>query len=540
LVIVLAGVAAVLILFLGRPHVSVVWSDQDLFDVNLGGLGTHLSGLSATSSGRSVALVRQAGGVVPETKLAQNQEVTVTAKAAPPGWLRWLLGSGVSSTVTVRAPAAAPSVKIALTSHSGQLPVRFNHPVSVVAYHLPGQPTRLVRLSQPSSVALLTVPLHVTAGSVQVVAAPLPWEKLPSRPSLVTWFNPPGRDEPVALANPAPGTSTATSNGRISLTFDQPVAQALGGNTPTISPNVPGSWSEQGPDTLVFTPQGFGFGPGAAVSVSFGRPVAAVGATPAKTTAASARSTATSYSFSVAPGSMLRLEQILAQLRYLPLNFTPARGAAMPKTFAAEVASMSRPPAGIFTWRWASTPATLQSQWTVGTPNELVRGALMAFESVQGTYNAYHMDAESIAQIADAATWNALLHAAAANRVDSNPYSYVYVTQAQPETLTLWKNGSIVVTSAANTGIPDRPTAVGTYPIYLRFSFNYMSGFNPNGSYYHDPVYWINYFDGGDAVHGFYRGAYGWPQSLGCVELPVPTAQTAYNNLAIGDLVSVS
>ena len=184
---------------------------------------------------------------------------------------------------------------------------------------------------------------------------------------------------------------------------------------------------------------------------------------------------------------MLRLEQILAQLRYLPLNFVPAAGVTMPRTLAAEVVFMSNPPEGKFTWRWATTPAPLQSQWTVGTPNELVQGALMAFASAQGTYNAYQMDSQSVAQIADASTWDALLHAAVANQLDPTPYSYVYVTQTLPETLTLWQNGSVVLTSPVNTGIPDRPTAVGTYPIYLRFSFNYMSGFNPDGSYYSRP-----------------------------------------------------
>ena len=244
--IVLGGVAAVLILVMGRPHVSVASSDQDLFDVNLSGLGAHLSGLTATSSGHPVALVRQDGGVVPVSKLAQNEAVTVTARAAPPSWLKWLLGSGASTSATVRAPAAAPSVKVAITSRPGQVPVSFNHPVSVVAYHLVGQPTQLVRLSRPSAIALLTVPPHVAAGSLQIVAAPLAWEKLPSRPSLVTWFNPPADGEPVALVDPAPGTATATSDGRISLTFDQPVAKALGANRPAISPNVPGTWSETG------------------------------------------------------------------------------------------------------------------------------------------------------------------------------------------------------------------------------------------------------------------------------------------------------
>jgi hypothetical protein len=67
-----------------------------------------------------------------------------------------------------------------------------------------------------------------------------------------------------------------------------------------------------------------------------------------------------------------------------------------------------------------------------------------------------------------------------------------------------------------------------------------MSGTNPDGSKYHDLVPWINYFDGSDAVHGFVRGSYGYPQSLGCVELPVATAQVAFSDLAIGDLVTVT
>jgi lipoprotein-anchoring transpeptidase ErfK/SrfK len=94
----------------------------------------------------------------------------------------------------------------------------------------------------------------------------------------------------------------------------------------------------------------------------------------------------------------------------------------------------------------------------------------------------------------------------------------------------------------ANTGISIRPTANGTFPIYVRYAFNYMTGHNPDGSYDDDPVvvYWINYFNGGDAVHGFGRGSYGWPQSLGCVELPIPTAQAVFSHLAIGDLVTVA
>jgi lipoprotein-anchoring transpeptidase ErfK/SrfK len=66
-----------------------------------------------------------------------------------------------------------------------------------------------------------------------------------------------------------------------------------------------------------------------------------------------------------------------------------------------------------------------------------------------------------------------------------------------------------------------------------------MSGYNPNGTYYHDLVYWINYFNGGDAVHGFVRASYGFPQSLGCVELPIPVAAQVYPQVHIGTLVTV-
>ena len=67
-----------------------------------------------------------------------------------------------------------------------------------------------------------------------------------------------------------------------------------------------------------------------------------------------------------------------------------------------------------------------------------------------------------------------------------------------------------------------------------------MIGTNVDGSHYNDPgVPWVNYFNGGDAVHGYIRPSYGVPQSNGCVELPIATAQKVYGMLALGDLVIV-
>ena len=56
-----------------------------------------------------------------------------------------------------------------------------------------------------------------------------------------------------------------------------------------------------------------------------------------------------------------------------------------------------------------------------------------------------------------------------------------------------------------------------------------MRGTNPDGSQYADPVYYVSYFNGGDAAHYFSRGGYGYSQSLGCVELPWDAAKKAYS-----------
>jgi lipoprotein-anchoring transpeptidase ErfK/SrfK len=68
-----------------------------------------------------------------------------------------------------------------------------------------------------------------------------------------------------------------------------------------------------------------------------------------------------------------------------------------------------------------------------------------------------------------------------------------------------------------------------------------MTGTNPDGSKYSDPgIPWVSYFNGGDALHGFVRGSYGFPQSDGCVEMPPSHAEVVYPLTPIGTLVTVS
>ena len=142
--------------------------------------------------------------------------------------------------------------------------------------------------------------------------------------------------------------------------------------------------------------------------------------------------------------------------------------------------------------------------------------------------------------VAGPKVWQALLAATAAGQSNTQGYSYALVSENSPETLTVWHNGQVVLTSLANTGISGLATTVGTFPIYLRYRTQTMQGVNPNGTPYRDPgIPYVNYFKGGEAIHGYVRASYGFPQSLGCVELPIPNAAAAWPWLHYGTLVTV-
>ncbi|HXC45590.1 MAG TPA: L,D-transpeptidase, partial [Solirubrobacteraceae bacterium] len=141
----------------------------------------------------------------------------------------------------------------------------------------------------------------------------------------------------------------------------------------------------------------------------------------------------------------------------------------------------------------------------------------------------------------DAATWKALLRAAEKHRRAPSPYTFVTVTESLPETLQVHRDGRVVFSTPANTGVPGAETAQGIFPIYSRFVSTTMTGTDVDGTKYTVPdVPWVNYFNGGDAVHGYPRASYGFPQSNGCVELPIEAAARVYPMLKVGDIVEVS
>jgi hypothetical protein len=136
--------------------------------------------------------------------------------------------------------------------------------------------------------------------------------------------------------------------------------------------------------------------------------------------------------------------------------------------------------------------------------------------------------------------WATLLDAVAARQLDPRPYDYLIVSQTLPETLYVWRNGSVIYQTPANTGV-DGVTPDGTWPVFLKFLVTTMTGTNPDGTSYVDPgIPWVSYFHDSDAVHGFPRASYGWPQSAGCVEIPIANAAKVYPMDPIGTLVTVT
>ena len=217
--------------------------------------------------------------------------------------------------------------------------------------------------------------------------------------------------------------------------------------------------------------------------------------------------------------NVLRLQQLLAKRGYLPVSF---HAVGPPPVF--ELAARH----GRFQWRF-DAPQELRSQWQPGVFSTITRGAVMSYEADHGM---------PIDGIAGRRVWQALVRPRPAVQAR---YTYALVREGSPETITVYQTGRAPFTSPANTGIPQAPTALGTYPVYLRYTSTTMQGTNPDGTHYNDPgVPWVSYFNGGDAVHGFLRGSYGSPQSLGCVELPYSAAATAYQLMNYGTLVTVT
>jgi peptidoglycan hydrolase-like protein with peptidoglycan-binding domain len=370
----------------------------------------------------------------------------------------------------------------------------------------------------------------VLAAGVAIVTFASPGSRAApvSAAQAAAWQGRPAAPLQVLSVTPAAGAKGVNGAAPIRVQFSAPLAA----NTPmpTLSPDIAGSWQVEG-DTAVFTPVS-GYFQNTHVTLQIpGGPGGMISAGRASAGTGGLLVSSVTQSFTTGSFSTLRLQQLLSQLGYLPLTWTPKSKAAdiSPGSANTELSAAYQPPAGTFSWT-GDYPSDLKDQWKAGSGNMLDVGAVRAFESVTGlTMDGY----------AGHTVWSGLLSAVAKGKHNPNGYTYALTSQALPETIKIWHNGRLVLESAANTGIPASPTADGTFPVYLRYYFQIMQGTNPDGSQYADPVYYVSYFNGGDAVHYFSRGGYGYNQSLGCVELPWDAAKRAYPYLTYGSLVTV-
>ncbi len=471
--------------------------------------GPHSARVPAKLRGRQVWPTR----AVPA---GQRLEVDVVLKR--PGWIAWLAGDTERLRLAVTAPTATLRTHY-LTLRAGRpLELSFRRPVRTIAYGVPGHLTQRT-LATPQ--ATFTVPHSGIAGSLSVSAAVRTWES--AKTTQVSWF--PAGGGATAVASPAPG-SRLEAHTPITLTFSKPIAKALGTTLPPLTPAGSGSWHQTGSHTITFQPAGYGYGLGAHVGLALPSGVRLLGG--------QSGAGATSGNWSVPPGSTLRLQQLLSLLGYLPFHVDYAGRAGVATNPAAQEAAAVAPPAAVLRWRYPNVPAGLTAMWAPGTAGTMTRGALMAFQSTNG------LTADGVA---GPAVWKALITAVDSGKgVSTAGYTYVMVDKGtSPESLRLWHNGRIAVTASVNTGIPQAPTASGTYPVFEHLPLTTMSGTNPDGSHYNDPgIPWTSYFNGGDALHGFTRASYGSPQSLGCVEMTFSDAARVYRYTPIGTLVNVS
>jgi Bacterial Ig-like domain/L,D-transpeptidase catalytic domain len=328
----------------------------------------------------------------------------------------------------------------------------------------------------------------------------------------------------VTSVTPADHAVNVSGVTTIKVQFSEPVSTSS--PLPTVHPAVAGTWHGAGSRTLEFVPA-VGFNQNERVMVTI--PGGALGMRSAK---GGLLGTTKRAHFRVGTYQTARLDELLAQLGYLPLTWTASPGATIPAASdaAAQLAAAYDPPSGSYTWH-SGYPRELRRFWRGGsTAGLILKGAVMAFESTHGL---------AIDGIAGPEVWSALLKAVAAGDVNKNGYTYAIASEDSPETLTIWHNGREVFHALANTGIPQAPTTLGTAPVYLKYYFQIMRGKNPDGTKYADPVYYVSYFRNGEAVHYYPRGSYGFPQSLGCVELPLSEARIAWPYLTYGSLVTV-
>jgi peptidoglycan hydrolase-like protein with peptidoglycan-binding domain len=518
-ILTLAVIAVLALLaFAANSTASVRAGSEALATVRLpfGGGSITSVVVSRAQDNRLVPARLSDGRVTPTAPVTPGERLIVYVTIRRPGFISWLTGSTEHVVTTLRAPSATLTQSYVTLRRGEPLRIRFSSPIRLLEMAT-GQGRSMRRLPVGAPVSSALIPHQGPAGSVEVAVAARPWER--PEMSFVSWF--PAGTAATAVARPSPGT-TIGARTPITLTFSKPVSRALGSSLPPVSPGTAGRWETVNAHTIRFVPKGYGYGLGATVTVALPAGIHLIGG---QQSGSDPRAT-----WTVPVGSTLRLQELLANLGYLPLNFTPS-GGSIPLTMAAQESAAMNPPQGSWSWRYPNTPSDLVSEWQPGSWSVLTKGAVMAFENTEGL---------TVDGIPGPEVWRTLIQATIAHQVNTFGYTYVNVSESQPETEQTWHNGSVVVSGLVNTGIPAAPTAQGVFAVYEHLRVTTMTGRNPNGTRYDDKgIPYVSYFNGGDALHGFIRASYGFPQSLGCVEMPFSEAGQVWPYTPLGTIVNV-
>jgi peptidoglycan hydrolase-like protein with peptidoglycan-binding domain len=315
-----------------------------------------------------------------------------------------------------------------------------------------------------------------------------------------------------------PGRTIANGTDPLGVVLSAPPAKSS--PRPTLFPAVAGAWSTVG-NTEIFTPAST-LAPCSTYTLTVWAHTFATGHSPVGHRHV--------LQLNVQCPSITGLQQALARLGYLGGKLHPIYVVHIhprQETLREAAVHAYRPPRG----RLAPDPANAPPI-ELGKLDETTKGGLEVFQE------DHHLEPTGVP---NAATWRLLLMVEGLYHRNPRPYTWVSVTESIPETLEVHEGDRVALSTPANTGVAGAETEQGIFPIFARDISTTMVGTDPDGVHYVAPdVPWVNYFNGGDAVHGYPRASYGFPQSNGCVELPVESAAAVYPMLQIGDIVWVT
>ena len=119
---------------------------------------------------------------------------------------------------------------------------------------------------------------------------------------------------------------------------------------------------------------------------------------------------------------------------------------------------------------------------------------------------------------------------------DVGPKEHWIEVDLSEQKLYAYRGEKLLKTFSVSTGLPNTPTVVGIFNVYIKLESQNMSGYG----YYLPGVPFVMYFYKDYAIHGTYwHNNFGQPMSHGCVNMKTAEAEWMYDFADYGTLVVV-